>query len=650
MFMVGQQNRKGRALSAVMQVLFGRRLLTQPVLGALGACLWLTMAACNVAYAAAPVPQNKPDILLAALDTKAPVQKTTEIITAPKAAHIKDGADFRPMSDKTIRQYRRIFALQEQGRMDRADLLIKDIGDERLMGYVLYQRYLHPTAYTTSFKELKGWMDLYADHAGADRIYKLATLKRPKGDKSVIVKPSGSAVKNGYLPVLADRAQAGSAINATRIEKLSRTIRADLARGAPSAALRQLERQKSIAAVDYDYLRAEIARGYMLAGKLKTARDLAQTSLSRSGAKIPNAGWVGGLSAWRLKDYKNAALMFEKTAHSPHATPWVAAGAAYWASRAHMRAGNVNDVNKMLELAASYPRTFYGLIATRALGWDFDFNWSVPSYNKAHAARLSAYDAFQRADLLVRTGQFSMAEAELRRIDAGANPDVREALIAYATRHDLPAFAMRLAEAYHSPGGGLYDAALYPLAPWKPEGGYKIDRALILALIRQESRFNPEAQSRSGATGLMQLMPATASFVSGIGLYRDKREGAYALKNPQTNMAIGQNYVEDLLEHANVDADLMSLLIAYNAGPGNLRKWKRELSETLDDPLLFIETIPMGETRNYVERVMANYWIYRLRLDQPATSLDAVAEGGRAEYAALDHLPAKRPLVLALGF
>jgi hypothetical protein len=78
------------------------------------------------------------------------------------------------------------------------------------------------------------------------------------------------------------------------------------------------------------------------------------------------------------------------------------------------------------------------------------------------------------------------------------------------------------------------------------------------------------------------------------------------------------------------------MAVAYNAGPGNLAKWQEDLSANVKDPLLFIETIPAPETRNYVERVLANYWIYSLRMGQPTPSLDAVTAGRPARYLAMD--------------
>ena len=74
------------------------------------------------------------------------------------------------------------------------------------------------------------------------------------------------------------------------------------------------------------------------------------------------------------------------------------------------------------------------------------------------------------------------------------------------------------------------------------------------------------------------------------------------------------------------------MMIAYNAGPGNLVRWKAGLKD-VDDPLLFIESIPSPETRAFVERVMVNYWIYRIRMGQETPSLDAVADSSQADYA-----------------
>ena len=84
-----------------------------------------------------------------------------------------------------------------------------------------------------------------------------------------------------------------------------------------------------------------------------------------------------------------------------------------------------------------------------------------------------------------------------------------------------------------------------------------------------------------------------------------------------------------------IGQNLFFATVAYNAGPGNLSKWRRK-SDYRNDPLLFIESIKSRETRNYVEHVLTNFWAYRLRLGQPTPSLDAVAAGEWPVYTPFD--------------
>src|SRR6201999_1799589 len=135
-----------------------------------------------------------------------------------------------------------------------------------------------------------------------------------------------------------------------------------------------------------------------------------------------------------------------------------------------------------------------------ALGRNMNFNWDIPALTPAMTKRLESIPAGQRAMALVAAGQIHMAEEELVKIDPANDKQLTQAMLPYANEAGLPALSMRLAEAVPHPGGGLYDAALYPLSPWAPRNGYKVDRALIDAIVRQESRFDPSAQNRSGAT------------------------------------------------------------------------------------------------------------------------------------------------------
>ncbi|MCM2343970.1 MAG: transglycosylase SLT domain-containing protein [Alphaproteobacteria bacterium] len=429
-----------------------------------------------------------------------------------------------------------------------------------------------------------------------------------------------------------------SAAQRDSVARLAGIIKQDVSNGSPTRALKRLSSDKAVPYLDpveKDQMQTLIARGYLLAGKVVQAYELAADSTTRSGPYIPQAGWIAGLAAWRMGNYEDAARLFANSANSDYSSGWQASASAYWASRSYMRARKPQEVSLWLKQAAQYPRTFYGLIATRSLGWDHDFNWETPPLTTAHRKLLESHPVTREALVLVKDGHYSEAESLLTKMDTASNPALAEALLAYAAQKNLPALGMKLAQTYGHPQGGYYDSALYPVLPWKPKDGYSVDRALVHAIIRQESKFNPGAVSRSGAQGLMQVMPATASYIAGKNQFKSADSHA-RLRHPQTNLEIGQRYIEKLLYQDHVDTELFSLVVAYNAGPGNLKKWKRELADMQDDPLLFIESIPMGETRAYVERVMSNYWIYRLRMNQPIPSLDAVAEGEWAQYVPLD--------------
>ncbi len=589
-----------------------------------------------------PVPPQRPDF------SRPDVMQLLAFgeIPIPKAKPM--GQKGAGLAAEDARIYRRIFAAQDKGDWSAADALMGRLGDFRLRGHVLYQRYMHPTAYRATFDELAAWLDVYHDHPGADRVFSLAQSRAPDSFRGTLKRPDNNDRIRGYLPVLSDngsdyispqRRQNGER---KQIDRLNRAIMAKIRAGAPTEAYKILTEDRAsrlLDTVEFDQLRSLIAHSYRISGMSRHALDLAQESARRSGNQAPQAGWAGGLAAWQNRLYDEAASLFALAATSPYNSPWEASAAAYWASRAHMRAGNTREVNQWLRQAASNPRTFYGLIATRALGWDFDFNWNGETFGTAQKEILMRYPATERALLLASTGQYQLAEAELRQIDP-SDSAVREALLSFAESAGLPSYAMRLAHAIPAENGRLYDSALYPVPPWEPTSGYKVDRALVYAFIRQESRFNPGAQNRtSGATGLMQLMPSTASYIAGNNRF-GSAEGREQLKDPQVNLDLGQRYIRTLLNQSHVNDDLLSLAIAYNAGQGNLRRWKQEFSSMLDDPLLFIESIPMRETRIFVERVMANYWIYRLRMGQPVPTLDAVAQGEWAQYAALDnHYP-----------
>jgi soluble lytic murein transglycosylase-like protein len=184
------------------------------------------------------------------------------------------------------------------------------------------------------------------------------------------------------------------------------------------------------------------------------------------------------------------------------------------------------------------------------------------------------------------------------------------------------------------PGGSHYQVlGDYQTPPLEPRSGFTIDKALVYAIVRQESGFDPRAVSPVGAMGLMQVMPASAALAEGDEkLKRHTR----VLLDPAMNLRIGQDYLAYLIDRG-VGPDLLRVIAAYNAGPGAVLKTEAMVGG--DDPLLLIECLPALETRNYVEKVAQAYWTYKRIFGEEPHTLDAAALGARRVDMRLD-LPA----------
>ncbi len=548
------------------------------------------------------------------------------------------------LSDQDAGLYREIFSLQKSGKWKAADVRIARLTDRRLMGHVLGQRYMHPTAYRSKYKELRAWMAAYADHPEARRIYKLAVKRRPKN----YLRPAPPAVRKAslgspaYRPASTYRSTKRLGSKKRRqARRLKRQIRRNVLRTRLSVTEELLNSRRTEAlldAVEIDMGRSDVAAAWYYFGRDEKAYGLASAAAARSGDHVAIANWTAGLAAWRLGNLEHARKHFEALALSKQVSSWNAASGAYWAARANLKLRRPSEMSKWLSRAAQYPRTFYGLLALRALGLQPSFEFTRHKLEPEMLARLEAEPTSARALALIQIGQNRRAEMELRAMNAWAGAEMTRALLALAERAQMASLSFRLgnrlALAEHPNAAlGPLDVALYPIPPWRPDSGFKIDRALVYALIRQESGFNPKAKSPDGARGLMQLMPRTAGYMArDRGYRRSKRSKLF---DPGINLELGQRYITHLLGHAYVQGNLFRLTAAYNGGPGNLNKWQRKMDYG-DDPLLFIESLPSKETRLFIERVLTNLWIYRMRLGQEAPSLDGLAAGRWPLYVPLD--------------
>ena len=541
------------------------------------------------------------------------------------AAHAREPAQTRILSDQDVRLYQDIFRLQERGNLKEANRLIGKLSDKVLMGHVQLQRYMHPTAYRSSYNELRTWLKKYADHAEAYRIYRLAMRKKPKKasapDKPWKKKyrPNPHQVKNPLLLKQQDTLPARN-----RVREINKHSKSLLAKERPTQTLKYIQREdvdKSLTAIETDRIKTWIARQYFLERVPAKALDVAEQVIRRNREALPLADWIAGLSAWQLGKHSTAAKHFSALSKARYASRGTKAAGAYWAARAYLVTQQPQNVSRYLDLAASSPFTFYGVLANRQLGNDQIYDWGNPVLTEGAFDKLKTHGGVVRAAALAQMGRMEDADLELRWVHPYVDASQDRDLLALAIALKLPAAQLQISE--YARGNG-FETGLYPIPDFEPEGGFQLDRALIYAFIRKESKFKQKAESRVGARGLMQLMPRTASGLakdsSLRGSNRDK------LFDPEFNLKLGQSYLQQLMRRSDPRGNLFALTAAYNGGPGNLRKWINEL-ESNSDPLFFIESIPSGETRGFIEGVLTNLWVYRHRLGQSAPALDAAAAG-----------------------
>ena len=522
----------------------------------------------------------------------------------------------KPLSAHDARVYASAFSAMRDGRFDEADRLTRGVSDPLLLGRLAYVKLMHAD-YPASYDELADWLERYRDQPDADHIFTLARKKKP-----------------GAAPALPqpDAATGGDAAIWARVESVAQHVEASSA--PPPVPVRIRNISAPVTKVDPAL---QAAREAFYRGEVEHAYKLAVNAGER---------WIAGLAAFRMNRYEEAQERLGALALDENVDEWVRSAAGYWAARSAIAAGAPEQAPAYLGLAARTPYTFYGLIAERELGLDpaITADGMDPSLSPAplQPARASAVAGPSGASVagLVRADKRARRAAAYAQLGmkAESGAELRAGLLGAAGEGRLS--WTRLGLALNAPltsptdltrGRQVrFDIAQYPTPDLAPMGGFTLDKALVYALVRQESKFDANASSTSGAWGLMQLMPATAARVAGD----DKlKSDPTPLRDPAFNLRLGQDYVSRLLTSLN--GDLLHAVAAYNSGHGVIQKTLGQLGKNADS-LLAIESMPGAQTRDYVQKVVAGYWIYRNIFGQDSPTLDAAASGKRKVSAALD--------------
>jgi soluble lytic murein transglycosylase len=318
------------------------------------------------------------------------------------------------------------------------------------------------------------------------------------------------------------------------------------------------------------------------------------------------AGWI----ALRfLKDPATAAQHFARIGVGS-VNPTALARAGYWQGRAAEAMGRNQDARAAYASAAEQSTSYYGQLARAKLGLpQIDLN-GAPAGRSRGIERLELVRA---AALLYAVDARDLALSMHADLGENGDPDVLVGLGELASRNSDARGMLTMGRAALN-RGLPFEYYAYPVVgipSFKPIGP-EVERALVYAIARQESGFNPNIVSPAKAYGLMQVTAGAGQFVS-------KKNGvSFDLKrlinDPVYNSAMGAAELGGLLQ--DYRGSYIMTFAGYNAGRGSVRKWIERYGDPRDpsvDAVDWVEQIPFAETRNYVQRIMENLQVYRAR-------------------------------------
>ncbi|EJL56944.1 soluble lytic murein transglycosylase-like protein [Rhizobium sp. CF122] len=371
-----------------------------------------------------------------------------------------------------------------------------------------------------------------------------------------------------------------------------------------------------------------VSRGLVDQGEFKAAYGIVANYAATTPTDIVEAEFHAGWYALRgLQDPAAAQAHFRKILNFSNG-PISVSRAWYWIGRS-AEAGGPGKASEFYAKAASYPTTFYGQLASDKLGRK-TLNVTYPSPSQADRQHYLAREAVQAIARLDAAGHGWRAQSlYLALAEQLQSPGELAVLGAQAERSGDHHLSLQVGKIAYSRGVDVA-ALAFPLGVIPTNANISgSGKALAYAIARQESAFNPAAVSAADARGLLQILPGTAKAVA-------KRHNIAYSKDRLTadagyNATLGAHYLGEQIDAFG--GSYIMTFIAYNAGPKRVPEWIGRYGDprgqSIDTIVDWIERIPFPETRNYVQRVMENYEVYKARLGQPS---DIVRDliGGRS--------------------
>jgi soluble lytic murein transglycosylase len=350
------------------------------------------------------------------------------------------------------------------------------------------------------------------------------------------------------------------------------------------------------------------------------------------------AGWI---ALTKLHDPSLADQHFSKI-QDVVTSPLSISRAYYWRGRAAEARGDAVAAKGFWTQGAQYYTAFYGQLSAEKIGQHQLTLGVDPTPTAADRSTFESRDLIHAAHLIGDAGEHDVFRSfVLTAAEALPSAEELAQLVDMARLYGDEDLSMRVVRAGAQKGIYLPDRG-YPILPVPEEYG-AAEPAFVLSIARQESNFDPNAKSGSGARGLMQLMPPTASILARkLGMGYSTGE----LNEPSYNLKLGGYYLGQLV--AEFGGSYPMAAAGYNAGPGRPATWVSYCGDprgSATDPTEFIECIPFSETRNYVMRTMETMQVYRARLNGGTAPLTLAEDMKRGNWtpSAPSNLPSNAP-------
>ncbi len=357
-------------------------------------------------------------------------------------------------------------------------------------------------------------------------------------------------------------------------------------------------------------------------------RVVADARPEGEGDRVEAAFHAGWYALRYLRDPVRAEPHF-RLLHTLATLPRTQARASYWLGRTHEAEGHEAAARLDYVEAARFGGTFYGQLARGRLGINTTGFERLPRPSALDRIRFANRDLVKVIRLLAAAGYSDLSEPFLQELGESVDTPGEVALLTTLARRIGEAQAGMHAAAIAEERGLKVAClpALFVGVPADLRTPDAVDRALIYAVVRQESAFDHTAVSSAGARGLMQLMPATARATARSAQipYSEQR----LTTDPSYNATLGAHHLGQLLRGLNQSYVLT--FAGYNAGTGRALEWVREYGDPRGgavNPIDWIERIPFDETRDYVEKVMENLELYRSRTGHPLSLWQDLIRGG----------------------